>query len=412
MSDSASGPIAGYLFQFEKALLMLASLEKTSDRISIEKVDDVAAHDSNGVVLMTVQAKHSLAAAGTTFEDTSYALWRTLEIWIQKLNKNIFSNDTKFVCSTNKNIGEQSLLRKIVRLSFNEVLQELNVLLKSQQDKLKQLLIEDPKSGSTIKETIKRIRFVLKYSQLLEIVKTNLTICDNENIKEQFLVKIHMMSDDKSDLQRENVYTEFYGWIIYGSKAMWLNGQFASFAKKDFDNKWSHINSNPTIVNAIFRKKDEILGSISQVAIEKAKAELFVKQIEDLKRNKASKERKINEAIQDFLSSDIEIARIISKGNYTSKDFEDFHDECIDIWQTCFDSHVVDEIEEYDDQTKDDFAVKIFDYMMGEIELKFKEGFAFTTSNKYTRKGSILKLSNIPKIGWHPEWKIKYTNND
>ena len=80
MSDSAKGPLAGYLFQFEKALLLLAELDKVTDSISIEDVDDIATHADDGTVLMTIQAKHSISSSGTTYEDTSHALWRTIEI--------------------------------------------------------------------------------------------------------------------------------------------------------------------------------------------------------------------------------------------------------------------------------------------------------------------------------------------
>ena len=42
MSDSASASISGFLFQFEKALALLASSIDSNSIVSIEKVDDVA----------------------------------------------------------------------------------------------------------------------------------------------------------------------------------------------------------------------------------------------------------------------------------------------------------------------------------------------------------------------------------
>lgn len=108
MNDSAKGPAAGYIFQFEKALLMLTKLDK-DDFISIENVDDIAVH-KNGSVYITVQAKHRISSSGMTFQDTSYSLWRTLQIWIQKIEKGIFNDETQFVCSTNKIIPKDSLL--------------------------------------------------------------------------------------------------------------------------------------------------------------------------------------------------------------------------------------------------------------------------------------------------------------
>lgn len=102
MTDSASGSISGFLFQFEKALVLLANLDNTRDVVSIEQVDDVAIQNDEGLVLVTVQSKRSIAPNGTTFEDTSKSLWRTLQIWIEKLDSGIFNNSTKFVCFTTR----------------------------------------------------------------------------------------------------------------------------------------------------------------------------------------------------------------------------------------------------------------------------------------------------------------------
>ncbi|MDL2255193.1 hypothetical protein LJC38_01235, partial [Parabacteroides sp. OttesenSCG-928-K15] len=113
MSDSAKGPSSGYLYQFEKALLLLSELESSNDYITIEDVDDIAAHKENGTVILTIQAKHSISNSGTTFEDTSYALWRTLQIWINKLENNTLNRNTEFICATNKSINNKSLLSKI-----------------------------------------------------------------------------------------------------------------------------------------------------------------------------------------------------------------------------------------------------------------------------------------------------------
>jgi hypothetical protein len=45
---------------------------------------------------------------------------------------------------------------------------------------------------------------------------------------------------------------------------------------------------------------------------------------------------------------------------------------------------------------------------MNDIKLEFSDGLSFNTNNEYIRNGSFLKLSDIPTIGWHPEWETKY----
>ena len=63
MSDSAKGPGAGYIYQFELALVELAKMSN-ANVLSIEKMDDLAMQDTKGHYIMTIQAKHSISATG------------------------------------------------------------------------------------------------------------------------------------------------------------------------------------------------------------------------------------------------------------------------------------------------------------------------------------------------------------
>ncbi|MDX8569921.1 hypothetical protein OZ668_18130 [Elizabethkingia sp. HX XZB] len=407
MSDSAAGSIAGFLFQFEKALVLLATLDNITDVVSIEQVDDVAIQSEEDLALVTVQSKHSISPNGTTFQDTSKSLWRTIQIWIEKLEKGIFNNSTKFVCSTNKKIESHSLLHKIKNLDFDQVLFEIRKLLDKQKEKVKNL--QDKDSGQSIKQIIKLIEFALSKEEKFKIIKENLEIEDQESLKERFFIAAHLTAENYSTSRKEVIYDTMYGWIVNASKAKWLQGVNigATFTKKDFDLKFSFVNSNPAIVNAVFRKKDD-LGTIDSSRLSKVRKELFVRQISDINRKTSAKERHIENAILDFIYHDVEIAHIIRGGNFTEPDFRKFQDSCLDKWQKYVDTVIIKELEDYSDNEKNDMAVKIFDTIMNNIEINFQEGFAFNSSNSYIRNGTFLKLSNIPKIGWHPDWESKY----
>lgn len=406
MGDSAIGSLTGYLFQFEKALFSLVKLQNPTDYISIESVDDIATHEDGGAVLMTFQAKHSILSGGTTFEDTSKALWRTLEIWIQKLEKGIFNNNTDFVCSTNKTIPSTSLITKIKNYSFENVISEIKVILDNQKAKRDEK--EDKgEEAKHIKYTIKLIEYVLNKEEYFKIIKANLSIEDNADIKNQFFNELHLNSDYDTQLIKDTIYEEFYGWITIGSYFKWKNSEEANFSKKDFDNKYHQIRLNPSIVNIIFRTK-ESLGTITSEEIIKKRTELFVKQLEDIKRRADAKERIIETAILDFIYSEIEIQHIITKGDYTEYDFTAFMQSCKTAWQEYFDNIVINEIENYNEEEKNSMAIDIYNTVMTKLELNFKEGFTFTSNNKYIRNGCFLKLSNIPDIGWRPDWETKY----
>lgn len=407
MSDSAKGPFAGYLFQIEKALLLLANLENSTDFISIENVDDIAAHSEDGTVIITVQAKHSISSSGTTFEDTSYALWRTIQIWSDKLELNIFNNNTQFVCSTNKVIPEDSLLYKIVNDPFQDVVNEIQKLLYSQKVKLAQFKNINKNRGNSINEILLLIETVLSKPSYLQIIKNNLVINDNEVIKERFFERIHLSSEYYSQTQKDSIYDVFFGWLTVSCLAYWKNSVEAKFQKSDFDKKYNQIISNSSISNSIFRTKKSLVTP-DDTKIDKHRKEMFVKQIEDINRRKEIKDTIIKNAIIDFINSDIELAYIIKKGDYTEIDFNEFLGQCQAAWWTCFSERVLKENDEYNEEEKNSIAIAIYDKIMNNIEIKFKADFSFNTYNSYIRNGSFLKLSNSPTIGWRPDWETKY----
>lgn len=409
MSDSASGSISGFLFQFEKALVLLATLNNTTDVVTIEQVDDVAIQTDEDLVLVTIQSKHSIAPNGTTFGDTSKSLWRTFQIWIEKLESGIFNNSTMFICSTNKKVGANSLLRKIQSGTFENVVEEIKSLLAKQKEKLKTLPSSKPDAGQSIKAIVKLIEFVLSKEDKFKIIKQNLEIEDDESLMERFFIATHMTTDNYPQARKDLVYDAMYGWLLNGSKSKWLQGTKigATFTKKDFDSKLSIVNNNPAIVNAVFRKKEN-LGTIDTNHLSEIRKELFVAQIADLERKKSAKERLIESAILDYIYHDIEIAHIVKGGDFTELDFKDFQKACKDRWQKYVDTVILKELDEYNDIEKNELGITIFDNIMNNIEIKFQEGFSFNSSNSYIRNGTFLKLSNVPEIGWHPDWEAKY----
>lgn len=410
MSDSATGPLSGYLFQFEKALVMLAKLNQPDQTVSIEMVDDVAIQDSEDLVTFTVQAKHSLSPNGTTFEDTSTALWRTFQIWVEKIESGIFQEGTNFVCCTNKKIPDNALIRKIKVNDFENVIDEIESLLKAQQQKLKDIKESNPEKGTSIKKINKLIEGILAKRKEFEIIKNGLVIQDEDDPINDFFTAVHMTTDDYTPARKKSALEEMYGWLTSRSKSKWLNSKTATFTKKEFDGRWAQVNANPAIVSAIFRKKSW-LGSVDAQRKLQVRTELFVTQIDDIKRNNQAKERKIEQAILDFLYHEIEISHIVRNGNFTQDDFDKFKDRCRIKWQDTYDALVLNELDEYTDEQKNKLAIELFDSIMDKVEVAFCEGIAFTSESRYIHNGTFLNLSNVPEIGWHPDWETKYKNN-
>jgi hypothetical protein len=414
MSDSAVGSLAGYLFQFDRALVALAKLEHDDETVSIEHVDDIATHDEDGTVVLAIQAKHSITLTGTTFTDTSYALWRTFQIWIQKVQDGTFPTTTKFVCNTNKKIPDGYLLRKIKDSDFEVALELIENLLATQEAKLRKLQAEGKSdetveaAGPSVKQSIRLINFVLENKNAFQQIKSNLVIEDEYEPKNNFLNLIRVTPSEYNEVRMNSIYHEFYGWITDVSRAKWKQSTSAFISRAQMNHQYRLIITNPSIVSAIFRTK-KMLGTIPDIQIESRRKELFVQQLEDIVRPAASKERIIRQAIYDFILLEIEQKYLITeKGDFTDSDFDDFLNECEEAWQSYFDTKVLKSLDEYSKEELNLLAVEIFDYTMQNVDVKFKSKYGFDGSNKYFRNGSFLQLSNIPRIGWNPDWKNLY----
>ncbi|WP_139957375.1 ABC-three component system protein [Flavicella sediminum] len=406
MSDSAKGSVSGYLFQFERALLLLSNLNETTDYISIENVDDIASHNKDGTVLIADQAKHSIAESGTTFNDTSYSLWRTIQIWITKLESNIFDSNTEFICSTNKTIKTESLLHFICNNNYKDAKKRIIEIQNSQKEKLKTIQSKN-NDGKYVKKILQLINFALTKESFLKQVLEKLKIEDNNNLKKIIFNKLLLNSTHLTNIQKNEVYDSMIGWLVNHSFHMWNNSNEAIFHKQKMDSKYQYCISKISTNITLFRKTD--FFKIDQHQVKTKSDELFVKQIDIIDRRLDSKNRIIRRAIEDYIRYEIEHTYIINQvGEITKEDFNKYLKTCYREWQKYFDKKITLELEQYSSIEKNKIAIKIYDYVMNDLEVNFNEDYLISNKNEYIKNGSFLKLSNTPEIGWHPDWEIKF----
>lgn len=405
MSDTAKGPGAGYIYQFEIALLELSNL-KPNESISIEKIDDVGKEDDNGTYTLTVQAKHSISSSNKTFGNTSVDLWKTLNIWINKVNDGVLNSKNTFKVITNVGIPSNSILKKFNDNTFEKNLSRISKLLGNQQLKRDTKFEKGEKAESVVK-TIGLIQTVLDNETHLKTILENFEYEENYRIEDDFYNKIHISSVENNTIKQQ-IYHHFYGWIIQKSKEKWCNGIEAIFTKKDFEEKLQLILKNHTLLNAVFRNK-RYIETKENISLDINREDFYVKQLADINRNEEYKEEIIKESILDFILCDIEITDHIVHNNYlTKKDFEDFEERCFQKWKEVRRSHIIKNIDDYTNEELNDISIKICDEILTDVKLNFQEFLQFDDSNKYIQNGTFLNLSNKLSIGWNPNWKNIY----
>lgn len=398
--DNNKGTPAGFIFQFEIALLEL-SKSGIGESISLEKVDDVAKEDKMGFYKCTIQVKHSIKSLGTNFGNTSVDLWKTFNIWTNKLLKNTVDENNKFIAVTNKKIPKDSILYE---KDFKSFLEKINVIKDQQNKDYNVKIVDDKTKGKSIKATIDRIDFALEHPKELEIIFNNFEIKEELNVKEEFLNNIFLLP--KEDAIKDRVYEQLLGWIQETSKEKWKNGNEAVLSKTDFDERYNLIRDNPTIINSLFRHKKEIL--IDDIDFSK-RDEVYIKQIDDIDRYE--KEEIIKNAILDFVYCDVEITRLIINKDYnllTKLDYEEFEKTCEEVWKNVKRKFIHKNLNQYSDEDLNEIGCKIFDEIIFELKLKFQDHWEFNDSIKYIQNGTFFRLSNLLKIGWNPKWEEKY----
>jgi hypothetical protein len=410
MSDLAKGSVAGFMFQFEIALLELSQLN-TNESISIEKVDDIGKEDEKGTYICTIQAKHSISLSGSNFGNTSVDLWKTVNNWVDKIKAKTLNLNNDFIAITNQNIPQNSIIRKFNIIDFESLF--LMILeLKAKQESAYNKKISQGEKGNTLKETILRLNKVIDNKKEFEIIVKKFKFKENTNAKEEFINRTFLNALDSDD-KKNNIYQRFYGWITETSFENWKNGKEAVFSKSQFDNKYALIISNHTLVEGIFRTKRQ-LGLDEVINVDEIdRNELFIKQIEDIGR--PFSDDIIRNAILDYIMSDIEITYLITNKNgtvLTKSDFEEFQNKCEQKWHIVKQKYIRKSIEKYSDDDLIEISCNIYDEIMNELKVEFQDSYSFNDTNRYIQNGSFLKLSNIPKIGWHPQWEIKYKTNE
>lgn len=407
MSDLAKGSVAGFMFQFGVALSELSKLNN-DESISIEKVDDIGKEDEKGTYICTIQAKHSISLSGSNFGTTSVDLWKTINNWIDKIKAKTLEANNEFLAITNQKIPNNSIVRDFNKLSYDDLFQKIIDLKSKQQIAYDEKIKEDITKGNSIRQTILRLDKIIAHKNEFEVIVKKFKFIENVNAKEDFLNRVFFSSLDSID-KKNDLYQRFYGWITETSFENWKDSKEAVFSKTQFDKKYLSIISNHTLIEGIFRTKRQ-LNTDQVIDISKInKNELFIKQIEDI--NRPFNDEIIREAILDFILADIEIAYSITgkTGTILTKlDFEEFQEKCKEKWDVVKKKFIRKPLEKYSDEEMIEISCSIYDEIMQELKVDFQDSYSFNDTNRYIQNGTFLKLSNLPKIGWHPQWESKY----
>jgi len=383
-THTATGQMAGYLFQPDRALVLLCSC-KSKEAVSIELVDDVAAIDEDGNVFYREQDKSSIQPNGQPFKDRSKDLWNTLKIWIDEIKKGTLKIETtKLVCVTNKILDKDSLIKKIAAAKNEEEIATAILLLKTAAAKppagIKEIIVAVIAEEEILKQLIPQIT----------LIEDNTTEIRSKEIGE----KLHLTDDIK-----ENVITSLRGWLIETILIQLDEGKAPVIRKTDFNNRLTKLITKEADDKIVFKVKRMVQSGITETDRKNASDRIFVKQLELV--DHTDKHNILLDAIDDFLCSESERIRLTVKGDIDREDLNDMDDANRERWKEVYRRKQTQLKLIVDETALALLAYEIYDNTISGYIAEIKG----TRTQAYLTKGSFHKLSDQLEIGWHPNWE-------
>jgi hypothetical protein len=388
-THTAVGQLAGYIFQPDRALVLLCSCS-TKESVSIELVDDVTIIDELGNITYSEQEKHSVQANGQPFKDRSKDLWNTLMIWIKGVKAGYINLETtKLACVTNKTLDSNSIVVQLANATDSE---EVDLVL----NQLKKAAIDPPSGIATI------ISYVLSEEEILKQLIPKITMVESNSMEtrnSEIAEKLHL-----TEQTRDSIIESLRGWFIDSVLAQLNEGKAPIIRKIDFNTRYQKAINKETDKRISFNAKKFVQKKITNTARGEAIDRTFIKQLDIIEH--FDKHNIILDAIDDFLCSESERTRLTLAGDITKDEFELMDDESRDRWKDIFRG----KMGQYSTNLSDlELAALAFEIYDGTI-VGFLNRIQGNQTPGYLTRGSFHKLSDDLQIGWHPHWQKLFPN--
>lgn len=393
-NHQASEQMIGYIYQIRYALYLLLENEDDEAKISIEKFDDVAFTKDDNSSNTFIQLKHHTKSYGN-LTDSSTDIWRTINVWINELKKDIsLLDNTKFLIittalspnnsashllkfdpSTRDAAKAYELLNSIAKNSENKQHTTYYKNFTDNSDKISQKLIEKIyiiDKSSNIQDTSAKIQKKLRFS-----------------CKPQYL---------------QPVFERLEGW--WNNKAIealcsetptYVNvRQITSFIV-DISQEYSADNL-PIDIDLLL-KADFDYSSYDE--------RIFFEQLKLINTNK----NKMKIALRDYYRAFMQRANWVRDDLLYLNELDRYEATLIDEWEHSY-ADMLDEIDETDqpdDTVKSKLGKQLFKQLENQ-DIRIRERCA----ESFVMRGSYHILADQLKIGWHSDFneRLKYLLED
>lgn len=387
-NHDASNQALGYLYQVQCALLFLLSSEDSDVKICIEKFDDISFHKDLDI---TEQLQLKYHSKNGNITNTSIDLWRTLNVWIDEINKNpLLIETTKFYIITTNSIAPDSVIEKIKHNNHD----------KNIYSELKQIAESGLQKSDTDSQRYKYYSSFcqLKEEQARKLIESMIIIPDfylPSKIDDKILSKMRIFTTKKTE---NIVFEELLGWWCKKIIAC-LENPMPTFIS--FEELRMKINS---IISDL--RNDTLPVDVTEKEIEAIKPGSDTNNMINQLNLIAANEKIINNALKNYYKAYAQRSKWIKEILIYSEELDNYDKKLNDEWEFQFAA----EIDNIDEDSSDDEKIKtgkeLYKILMNK-DIPIRPNL----NDISISRGSYNGLANELKIGWHPNFKEILANN-
>lgn len=380
---SAPGPMAGYSYEYYRALHWL-SIGSSSTIVGIETEDDLVIKDKNSNLIFE-QDKHSITDSSyNPISDKSYALWNTLHVWIKLIKTHKLDiKKCNFYLVTNKLVPD-CFIKRVSNAEGREDYEKLLLFIRSFDEPISEKVLSIVKKTNEFEDS------------LIISVLERVTLIDKSDIENTDSLKseiIDRLSIPSSVLNfSEQIFSELIGWLQQVTMKLWYSKKPAIIKGQSF------FNALDSAIRSRIREKtlerSAHLIDVPREQVSKHHGSVFVKQLSLITNDMGE----IDDAIHDFIRASRELLRLSEEGELTPTELKSFQKNLFERWKPI--SRRI--IRMHKDANDNDKGYLIYHETTDDYLAKIKER---PTEHFYFTRGAYHRLSDVLEVGWHPEYK-------
>lgn len=389
-NTEASASIAGFGYQFERALYRIFHSSHQGALFGIETADDVeeVIPTTTGTISIQEQDKLTLAEKNP-LQDSSRNLWNTLKNWLDKLEQSQWNHqELLFILVTNGSVTEGNLTHRLSAASSPESVDEAIAGLRAQAQTMTGAVAEIAAKVTAFDDD--SLAYVITRFQLIHRL-------DSASITEDIYAALQL--PDGLDEHKKVILDSLTGQLFNSALDSWRRKEpFWTTSQPYFNLK--QILFDKFLSEGWTPRKLEDTGYQALVELNRELQLPFIAQLKEL----GIMERSIEKELGHYWGGYAERSRLLLKGKILPEHFDDLEEMLRDRWDTLREVHSNEVEIPFEDFTKADHK-KIYLATISPEKFTIELG-RLKSNHRYLYLGTYHHQVNDDgtnhPVHWHP----------